>query len=223
MIFTVEPVRGPDGLRLAYSTQGSGPWQVVRVRLLDNALNVTEEDEGRVYVPHRLGIERAASKAFPGSENWRTYDGLSMAMCGLVKEGSALLVNWDCVDTQLHVNGSWPDLPLVGGRRAYGVTLEMESPQGACTRTEIARAKQAGRLANLARNGDFSSSTAKSMEGTGQKWHDGLPPAGWSAWQRDDSKGTFTWDREAGAAGKGAARASRVTDGCFLQSYNLVR
>ena len=74
---------------------------------------------------------------------------------------------------------------------------------------------------NLARNGDFSSSTAKSMDGAEQKWHDGRPPAGWSAWQRDDSKGTFTWDREAGAAGKGAARASRVADGCFLQSYKV--
>jgi hypothetical protein len=133
VIFTVEPVREPDGLRLAYSTQGSGPWQVVRVRLLDNALTVTEEDQGRVYVPHRLGIERAAAKAFPGSETWRTYDDLSMAMCGLVKQGSALLVNWDCVDTQLQVNGSWPNGPLVAGRRAYSVTLEIEAPQGACT------------------------------------------------------------------------------------------
>jgi hypothetical protein len=88
-------------------------------------------------------------------------------------------------------------------------------------RTEIARAKRAGKLVNLARNGDFSSSMAKSMDGTEQKWHDGLPPAGWSTWQRDDSKGTFTWDRETGAAGNGAARASRVTDGCFLQSYKV--
>jgi hypothetical protein len=139
VIFTVEPVREPDGLRLAYSTQGSGPWQVVRVRLLDDALTVTEEDQGHVYVPHRLGIERAATKAFPGSEQWRTYDDLSMAMCGLVKQGSALLVNWECVDTRLLVNGSWPDLPLVAGRRAYGVTLEMETPQGACTLHPLGR------------------------------------------------------------------------------------
>ena len=88
-------------------------------------------------------------------------------------------------------------------------------------RTEIARAKQAGKLVNLARNGDFSSSTAKSMEGAEQKWHKGSPPAGWSAWQAENSKGTFTWDREAGAAGKGAAQASRVADGCFLQSYKV--
>ncbi len=89
-------------------------------------------------------------------------------------------------------------------------------------RTEIARAKQVGKLVNLARNGDFSSSTAKAMDGAEQRWHAGGPPAGWSAWQRDDSKGTFTWDRGTGAAGKGAARASRVADGCFLQPYKVV-
>ena len=88
-------------------------------------------------------------------------------------------------------------------------------------RTEIARAKQVGKLVNLARNGDFSSSTAKAMDGAEQRWHAGGPPAGWSAWQRDDSKGTFSWDRGTGAAGKGAARASRVADGCFLQSYKV--
>ena len=89
---------------------------------LDNAFRVTEEDEGRIYVPHRLGIERAGrAKPFPGSEQWRTYDDLSMAMCGLVKQGSALLVNWDCVDTRLSVHSDWPDLPLVPGRRACDI------------------------------------------------------------------------------------------------------
>jgi hypothetical protein len=86
-------------------------------------------------------------------------------------------------------------------------------------RTEIAGMKAAGKLVNLARNGAFSSSTAASVDGVAQPWHEGRPPAGWSAWQRDNSKGTFTWDREAGSAGKGAARASRVADGCLLQSY----
>ena len=88
-------------------------------------------------------------------------------------------------------------------------------------RTELARMKGAGKLVNLARNGDFSSSAAKSMDGVEQKWRAGTPPAGWNAWQRGDSKGTFTWDRDAGAAGKGAARASGVADGCLLQSHKV--
>jgi hypothetical protein len=85
-------------------------------------------------------------------------------------------------------------------------------------RTEIARMKAAGKLVNLARNGDFSSSSAVSVDGVEQHWYDGRPPAGWTAWQRSDSKGSFVWDREAGAKGKGAAKASRVADGCFLQA-----
>jgi len=139
VVFTLEPVAKPDGLRLAYTTQSAGPWQVARVRLLDNALAVTEADEGRAYVPHRLGVERLASKAFPGSEAWKTYDSLSMAMCGLVKQGSALLVNWDCVDTRLSCNSSWPDLPLVAGRRACCLSLDIEAPHGACTLHPLGR------------------------------------------------------------------------------------
>ena len=58
-------------------------------------------------------------------------------------------------------------------------------------RTEIARMKAAGKLVNLARNGDFSSSTAKSLDGVEQKWHDGRPPAGWSAWQTERLEGNL--------------------------------
>jgi hypothetical protein len=83
----------------------------------------------------------------------------------------------------------------------------------------MARAKSAGKLLNLARNGEFSSSSAKSLEGAELLWQEGRPPAGWSTWQREDSKGTFAWGREAGAGGKGAAKASLVGDGCFLQAY----
>jgi len=89
-------------------------------------------------------------------------------------------------------------------------------------RTEIARLELAGTLVNLARNGDFSSSTACLMDGAEQKWHEGRPPAGWTAWQKSDSKGRFVWDRETGAKGKGAAQASHVAEGCFIQAGKAV-
>jgi hypothetical protein len=111
---------------------------------------------------------------------------------------------------------TWPEA-LPGSERALRYARDPLD----FARTEMASMKGVGKLVNLARNGDFSSSTARSMDGDEQKWHAGGPPAGWSAWQGDDSKGTFTWDRETGAAGKGAARASRVVDGCFLQSYKV--
>ncbi len=86
-------------------------------------------------------------------------------------------------------------------------------------RLEMARLKQAGKFANLARNGDFSLPVAKSIEGDEQKWHKGGPPAGWGTWQKEDSHGTFLWDQAVGAAGKGAAKANGVAGGCFIQSY----
>ena len=88
--FSVEPTEVPDGVKISYESQSAGPWHVAAVRLLDRALAVTEDDEGVVYVPHRLGIEVPAANALPGSRQWVTGDDLSMAMCCLVKQHSAL-------------------------------------------------------------------------------------------------------------------------------------
>ncbi|HUT33603.1 MAG TPA: hypothetical protein VNE39_09000 [Planctomycetota bacterium] len=85
-------------------------------------------------------------------------------------------------------------------------------------RTQMAELAKAGKLANLARNGDFASERALTYEGAAIEWKEGRPPAGWSAWQHDKSKGTFAWDRDSGAAGKGSAKAAGVANGCFLQS-----
>ena len=171
VIFTVEPMTDPDGVRVAYQSEASGDWRVARVRLLAGALGVTEADAGIVYVPDRLGIELRADDGLPGSQQWRTYDSLSMAMCGAVKQGSpnagspgrakqaprsgagpplggppgpsrppvgglrgsALLVNWENVDTTLTVNTSWPDDPLVPGRRMRALSLDISAPDGMCT------------------------------------------------------------------------------------------
>lgn len=85
-------------------------------------------------------------------------------------------------------------------------------------RVQMAELGAAGKLVNLARNGDFGSDKALSFEGATVEWKEGRPPAGWSAWQHETSKGTFAWDREAGAAAKGSARAAGVASGCFLQA-----
>ena len=112
---------------------------------------------------------------------------------------------------------TWPDA-LPGCERALRYARDPLD----FARTEMARLEQAGQLVNLARNGHFSLPTARSIDGGEEKWSAGGPPAGWSAWQREDSHGTFTWDREAGAAAKGAAKASRVANGCFIQTYRAV-
>ena len=86
-------------------------------------------------------------------------------------------------------------------------------------RTQLAKLRAAGKLASLARNGDFGSATAPSNQGPPVDWKEGRAPAGWHAWQEQTSKGTFTWDRETGSAAKGSAHAASVANGCFIQSH----
>jgi hypothetical protein len=98
-------------------------------------------------------------------------------------------------------------------------------------RVEIGRLKEAGKLVNLARNGDFSSDRAKSLDGVEEKYAEGRPSAGWGSWQESKSKGQFTWDRQvdcgigadggAGSVAKGSARAAGVAGGCFIQAYRV--
>jgi len=88
-------------------------------------------------------------------------------------------------------------------------------------RTQIAKLRRAGKLVNLARNGDFGSAKAPSNERPAEDWKEGGTPAGWHAWQEKTSKGSFTWDRQTGAAGKGSARAANVANGCFIQSHKV--
>ncbi len=87
-------------------------------------------------------------------------------------------------------------------------------------REEVSRLEAARKLVNLARNGDFGSEAAATAEGTPVKYREGGPPAGWSTWQDERSKGTFTWDRQVNhGGGQGAARAAGVVQGCFLESH----
>ena len=133
LTFTFERMDDPDGLRVSYEARDGDDWKVVRVRPLHNALWVTDADDGVVYVPHRLGIELPADEGLPGHQQWTTYNNISMAMCGAVKQGSALLVNWDTVDTHLSVDTTWPDAPLVPGRRMRALSLDMDAPGATCT------------------------------------------------------------------------------------------
>jgi hypothetical protein len=132
VLFTVVPSPDFEGLQVGYATHAPGAWQVASVRLLEDALQVTEQDNGAIYVPHRLGIEVAASEGLPGNRTWTTYDDLSMAMCGATKQGAVLLFTWDQVNSRLTTHTTWPDLPLVPGRRAVSVSLELEGPENTC-------------------------------------------------------------------------------------------
>ena len=131
--FTAEPDTNSGGLRLSYESTTSADWKVKQVRLLEDAFPVTAEEDGCLYVPYRLGIELNAAEAFPGNRSWTTYNNLSMAMCGAVNQGSALLIDWDQVDTRLTVHSTWHDLPMMPGRQAETMSLDIDAPSGSCT------------------------------------------------------------------------------------------
>jgi hypothetical protein len=86
-------------------------------------------------------------------------------------------------------------------------------------RTRLAALKRTGKLENLAANGDFGAVTV-TVEGRPAAWRPDGPPAGWGTWQEDSSHGTFTWDRQSGAAAPGSARVARVGGGCLVQTHS---
>jgi hypothetical protein len=67
------------------------------IRVLRDALTITDADGGYIIVPSREGLlvpvedDKAFKRTFGTSE----YEGCHMDMLGLVKKGSALLVTWD--------------------------------------------------------------------------------------------------------------------------------
>jgi hypothetical protein len=120
---------------------------------------------------------------------------------------------WPTTNGSVH-RETWPEvLPGCDGALRYA-----RDPLD-FARNELARLKQSGRPANLTRNGDFRLAAVKADDGREDKWHDGRTPAGWSAWQKEGSHGTLTWDRSAGAAGPGAAKVSGVASGCLIQTH----
>jgi hypothetical protein len=137
--FRLSAMTEPAGVRLAYRAQVAGPWQVRRVRVLDKALMVTGEEKGSLYVPQRLGLEQAAATGLPSRQAWPLYSALSMAMCGAVKDGSALLLNWDVIDSELVTHGEWLDAAALPGRRQRSVSLDLAGPEGVCSLHPLGR------------------------------------------------------------------------------------
>ena len=81
-----------DALEIRYQTKDDSP-----VRVLDDALAITDIEDGYVIVPCREGllIPADGGKAFKQVFGTSDYEGCHMNMLGLVKGGSALIVTWD--------------------------------------------------------------------------------------------------------------------------------
>lgn len=87
-----ELVEGGKALEVRYEPVGDGS-----LRVLDDALGITNAEGGYIVVPCREGllIPADSGKAFQRVFGTSEYEGCHMNMLGFVKRGSALMVTWD--------------------------------------------------------------------------------------------------------------------------------
>ena len=86
-----------NGKALDFSFIASEALSVESLRLLDDALWVTDVEKGYVVVPVREGLFVPADSglAFTNRFDTYAYEGCHMAMFGIVKQGAAALVTWN--------------------------------------------------------------------------------------------------------------------------------
>ena len=146
--FHLDVVDDPPGLRLRYDATEVGEWKVESVLVLENGFGTTEADDGYLVVPKGIGELLPVSGLLPRVLTLHTYSGTSMAMCGLVKQGSGLLLAWPHPETAVIVKIDWPSSEFVPGARMgsaavelYGAARELTiHPIGRGGYVEIARA-----------------------------------------------------------------------------------
>jgi hypothetical protein len=87
----------PDNRTLEFAYDAAPGSPVESVRLLDNALWVTDTDKGYALVPVREGLLVPADSGLAFTQRFDTYayEGCHMTMLGLCKGGAAALVTWD--------------------------------------------------------------------------------------------------------------------------------
>lgn len=85
-------VQDGRALEIRYETSSEAP-----VRLLDDALAVTDAQAGYAIIPAREGlfIPADSGKAFKRTFGTSDYEGCHMNMLALAKDGSAMIVTWD--------------------------------------------------------------------------------------------------------------------------------
>lgn len=136
-----------------------------------------------------------------------------------------------CADQYVWIYGEkhtwWPtqrtDINTTWESALPGVdtALRFSADPDAYARTRVQALREAGKLAELARNGDFSSDKATDPAGATETYKDGGAPAGWHTWEVANA-GNFTWDKTVGRTAPGSAKAVKVANGCFIQSIQPV-
>lgn len=94
IIIRVELLSDGRSFRISYCSQQNA--YIDQIKLMDDALWVTNQDNGAILIPVRLGllIPADSGKAFEWSAPTFSYEGCHMEMLGIIKRGSAVLVTW---------------------------------------------------------------------------------------------------------------------------------
>ena len=104
-------VGGGRGLEIRYEGKDLGD-----VRVLQDALTVTDRQQGAVIVPCREGLLIPADSrvAFKQTFGTSDYEGCHMNMLGVLKSGSALVVSWDDAYVWAEVHRAILELSKIG-------------------------------------------------------------------------------------------------------------
>ncbi len=118
----IAPLTSGKGLEVAYTAEGLS---VESVRLLDDALWVTDRERGYVVVPVREGLLIPADSGLAFSQRFDTfaYEGCHMEMLGVVKEGAAALVTWHDPYVAAEIKSATTNAPAGKGKQALSTSL----------------------------------------------------------------------------------------------------
>jgi hypothetical protein len=141
----------PDDETLQISAQSSDP-RLRRLRLLDDALWVTDADRGSVLVPVRLGllIPADSGKTFQHAFRTSGYEGCHAEMVGLFKAGSAALLTWHDNDSVFHLQSITERCPVPSAKQAVLPSLDL-SPKSATLQIHLLGKATYGQLARAYR------------------------------------------------------------------------
>ncbi len=121
----------PNGETLRMSAT-SDDARLGRIRLLDDALWVSDRDGGGILIPVRLGLFIPADhgKAFHRDFPTSGYEGCHAEMVGLFKGDSVALITWRDADSVFRLRSVTDDCPVAGAKQALLPGLEL-SPKTA--------------------------------------------------------------------------------------------
>jgi len=120
---SVRPAKEGKALEFFYTAPEE--LAVESIRLLDEALWVTDVEKAYAVVPVREGLFVPADSGLAFTQRFDTYayEGCHMAMLGLVKEGAAALVTWDDPYVAAELKSTLTNAPSSAARQLLAPSL----------------------------------------------------------------------------------------------------